>query len=177
MADGCAGAVVGTIRSDAERVLARLKSRGLTLATCESITGGGIGWALTSVPGSSAVFRGGLITYATDLKCSLAGVDAGHVASHGVINETTARQMAAGARRVCRADVAVAVTGTAGPDGEDGVAPGCIWVCVQTPGRTETERLTLHGDRAEIRRATVSAALQFVFGVLGAGESPGEGRE
>lgn len=96
----------------AERLLALCRRRGLLLATCESITGGGIGWALTAVPGASDVFRGGLITYASGLKASLAGVDAAFIAAHGVVNERTAREMAEGAARVCGADVAVAVTGT-----------------------------------------------------------------
>lgn len=154
------------LESAAARVLARLSALGLSLATCESITGGGIGWVLTSVPGSSTVFRGGLITYATDLKCSLAGVDADDAAAHGVINERTARQMAAGARRACRADVAVSATGTAGPDGEDGTPPGCVWLCVQTPTRTQVEQLLLDGGRADIRRATLSAALALVTSAL-----------
>ena len=89
----------------AARLIGLLRAGGWTIATCESMTGGGIGATLTSVPGSSTVFRGGLITYATDLKASLAGVDAEFVAEHGVINERTAQEMALGAASSCRADV------------------------------------------------------------------------
>lgn len=166
MAEPAIGSVPDELAQGARTVLARLGQLGLSLATCESVTGGGIGWVLTSVPGASAVFRGGLITYASDLKCTLAGVDAEQVAAHGVINELTARQMAAGARRVCRADVAVSVTGTAGPDGEDGTPPGCVWLCVQTPTRTLVRQLSLHGGRAEIRRASVRAGFELVVDAL-----------
>ena len=82
------------VAAEAIRLLEQAK---LTIATCESITGGGIGASFTAVPGSSAVFRGGLITYASDLKASLAGVDADFIAEHGVINGRTAQEMAIGA--------------------------------------------------------------------------------
>lgn len=153
----------------AREVILRMTSRGMTLASCESITGGGIGWVLTGIPGSSAVYRGGLITYATALKCSLAGVDAHYVAQHGVINEETARQMAAGARRVCSADVGVATTGTAGPEGQDGVAPGSVWICVETQGGAEAFHLQLHGGREAIRNAVTRYALDAVLRNLGEG--------
>ena len=87
------------VAAEAIRLLEQAK---LTIATCESITGGGIGASFTAVPGSSAVFRGGLITYATDLKVSLAGVDERLVRESGVINERTAKQMALGAALSCR---------------------------------------------------------------------------
>lgn len=143
-----------------------LKRCGWTIATCESITGGGIGATVTSVSGSSAVFRGGLITYATDLKVSLAGVDAEFVASNGVINERTAKQMALGAAQQCRADVAVSATGVAGPDAEDGVAPGTVWLGLTLPAgpgsRVRARRLDLAGDRAQIRAQTIAAALDWL---------------
>lgn len=156
----------------AERLLALCRRRGLLLATCESITGGGIGWALTAVPGASDVFRGGLITYASGLKASLAGVDAAFIAAHGVVNERTAREMAEGAARVCGADVAVAVTGTAGPLGQDGVAPGTVWVGARTPDGTRTHRLALNGDRARIREETVRRALRLTVEALSQRPAP-----
>ncbi len=146
-------------------------ARGWTLATCESLTGGGVGAIITSVPGSSRVFRGGLITYATDLKVSLAGVDADFVAIHGVINSRTAREMAAGAARACAADVAIATTGVAGPDSEDGVAPGLVWLAVCWPGpgghRVAVRRLCQAGDRGQVRAATVESALTFALECVG----------
>ncbi|GAA2183465.1 CinA family protein [Brooklawnia cerclae] len=147
-----------------------LKRGHWTIATCESMTGGGIGAALTSVAGSSAVFRGGLITYATDLKVALAGVDADFVAANGVINRRTAEEMALGTARVCRADVGLSVTGVAGPDGEDGAAPGTVWLGLTLPvtrdDRVRARLLELDGDRAEIRTRTVAAALTWLSDCL-----------
>lgn len=150
-----------SIRAAAESLLAACRRRGLGLATCESITGGGIGWALTGVPGASDVFRGGLITYASELKTSLAGVDAGFIAENGVINERTALQMAGGAARACGADVAVSATGAAGPLGQDGVAPGTVWIGIRTPAGASAHRLALSGGRAQIREATIRQALRL----------------
>jgi nicotinamide-nucleotide amidase len=151
----------------AAQVIQRLESRGLTLATCESLTGGGIGAALTSVPGASKVFRGGLITYASDLKTRLAGVDADWIGANGVINAETAIQMADGATAACQADVAVAVTGVAGPDPEDGVSPGRVWIGLAIRGReTVAKPYDFSGNRDAIRMATVSAALQLILDAL-----------
>ena len=87
-------------------VIRLLEQRHLTLATCESLTGGGVCAALTSVPGASAVVRGGIVTYASDLKAKLVGVDAGWIRDRGVINSRTAEQMALGTLDVCGVDVA-----------------------------------------------------------------------
>lgn len=158
---------------EAAEAIRLLKQHGWTIATCESITGGGIGATFTSVPGSSAVFRGGLITYATDLKVSLAGVDADFVAGDGAINERTARQMAIGAARSCRADVGLAATGVAGPDSEDGAAPGTVWLGLAMPApsglRSSARRLDLAGNRAGIRRQTILAALDWLNDCLRGG--------
>lgn len=143
---------------------------GLTLATCESITGGGIGAAISAVPGASAVFRGGLITYATDLKVSLAGVSADQVDEHGVINERTAKEMASGAAHICRADIGLSATGVAGPDWQDAEPPGTVWLGLALPGRWEdrirARQLHLAGGRAEIRSRTVLAALGWLTDCL-----------
>lgn len=149
----------------ASRLIGELVSRGWTLATCESITAGGIAALVTTVPGSSAAFRGGLITYASDLKVSLAGVDGQWVAEHGVINPETAIAMARGAARVCGADVVIAVTGTAGPSGEDGVPSGVVWCAVALPGEDQplTRRFLLSGDRDAVRTATAHAAIGFAL--------------
>lgn len=154
----------------AAQVIRDLRARGLTIATCESLTGGGLGAALTSISGASQVYRGGLITYASDLKTSLAGVDAVHVAAHGVINETSARQMAVGAAWTCRADIGLATTGVAGPDPQDGEAPGTVWLGLALPvgweDRVRAKRLDLTGDRASIRATTVSEALAWLVTCL-----------
>jgi len=152
----------------AVRLLDALRERGATLATCESLTGGAVAAALVDVPGASQVFRGGLVTYATDLKTSLAGVDPAWIGAHGVIDQTTAEQMATGAARVCGATHALATTGVAGPDPQDGFAPGTVWIAVVTPdGPPQARLLTLDGGRAEIRAATVRAALSLALESLG----------
>lgn len=146
----------------AKDLIDALAQRELTLGTCESLTGGGIAAALTAVPGSSRVFRGALVTYASDLKTSLAGVDAELVARDGVINEQTACQMAEGAARVLGVDVAISCTGVAGPDPQDGQPPGVVWVGLRMPdGRVHAEILDLPGDRAKIRQLTVFAGLSL----------------
>lgn len=154
----------------AAQAIRLLKMGGWTIATCESVTGGGIGSAFTSVPGSSAAFRGGLITYATDLKISLAGVDAAFAAENGVINERTATQMALGAAWNCRSDVGLSSTGVAGPESQDGVAPGTIWLGLALPARWDdrirAKRLELNGDRAQVRTRAVAAALTWLVECL-----------
>lgn len=151
----------------AGRVVGACRSRGLTLATCESLTGGLLGAALTSVPGASAVYRGGLITYATDLKAALADVDRTRLAIHGPVDEQVACQMALGARARCGADWGIATTGVAGPDPQDGVPVGTVWIALAGPetkvAQTRAELLHLAGDRAQIREAAVEAALAMLL--------------
>lgn len=152
-------------------VIAALTERRLTIATCESLTGGALAAALTAVPGASAVVRGGLVTYASDLKSRLAGVDAGWISSHGVINRETAVQMAVGVRQRLDADIGISCTGVAGPDPQDGVQPGLVWLAVaRGRGSLEplvlAERLQLVGDRAAIRAQTVDAALDLIVRLL-----------
>jgi len=156
---------------EASVVIAALTERRLTIATCESLTGGALAAALTAVPGASAVVRGGLVTYASDLKSRLAGVDAGWISSHGVINRETAVQMAVGVRQRLDADIGISCTGVAGPDPQDGVQPGLVWLAVaRGRGSLEplvlAERLQLVGDRAAIRAQTVDAALDLIVRLL-----------
>ena len=155
----------------ARSLVEALASRGLTIGTCESLTGGGIAATITSVPGASAVLRGGLVTYASDLKVSLAGVDARHVAEHGVVDESTASQMAVGARRALGTDWAVSCTGVAGPDPQDGMPVGTVHLAVAGPGagRVQVESVLFTGDRNSIRRQSVSSALLLVSRVLDVG--------
>ncbi|MGO1396796.1 MAG: CinA family protein [Brevibacterium yomogidense] len=151
----------------AEDVVRALADRGATLATCESLTAGLLGAAVASVPGASAVLRGGLITYATDLKASLAGVDESLLREHGPVHPEVARQMAAGARTACGATVGVACTGVAGPDSQDGHPVGRVFIAVDAgtdPGAVR--ELALEGDRERIRTATVEECLSTVLQVL-----------
>ena len=153
-----------------------LERLGQTVATCESITGGLICGALTSVPGSSEVVRGGLITYATDLKTQLAGVDAGLIATYGVVSSEVARAMAEGVRGVCGSDWGVAVTGVAGPGPSDSVPAGTVWLSVVGPSSSSTVLLRESGGRAHIREKTVDAAVAALYHLLTADENGSQTR-
>ena len=153
-------------------LIKKMANRSVSLATCESLTGGGIGAALTDVPGASAVYRGGLVTYARDLKAALAGVDEELIDNEGVVNELTALQMAFGAQRRCDADWAVATTGVAGPETIDGVEVGTVWFAVvgpsmgMSPSPQYTELKQFEGDREAIRSAAIEHAFAMLLRVL-----------
>ena len=153
----------------AAELLARLKGRGETLAVAESLTGGLLAATIVDVPGASAVFRGGLVVYATDLKGSLAGVPADLLAERGPVDPDVAVALARGARERCAADWALATTGVAGPDPQDGQPVGRVYVGVAGPGGADVHRLTLTGDRAAIRRGSVECALVLLSDTLRAG--------
>ena len=158
--------------SQAEDLIKKMANRSLTLATCESLTGGGIGAALTTVPGASAVYRGGLITYARDLKSVLAGVDEQLIEEEGVVNELTALQMAFGVQRRTDSDWAVSTTGVAGPEKIDGVEVGTVWFAVvgpsmgMSPAPQYTELKQFEGDREAIRNAAIEHAFAMLLRVL-----------
>lgn len=155
------------VEAAARSVIAALIARETTLATAESLTGGWIGMALTSVPGASAVYRGGLITYATDLKATLAGVSQRILDRDGPVASTTAAELAIGAAQRCTADWGLAVTGVAGPDPQDGHPVGQVFVGLIGPGRAAVVReLSLQGTRADIRARTVSSALGALLEAL-----------
>ncbi|MQY18825.1 CinA family protein [Nocardia macrotermitis] len=140
-----------------------------TVATAESLTAGLLSATIAGVPGASAVLRGGLIVYATDLKHTLAGVDEQLLASAGPVAAGTAEQLAAGARRVCGADWGIGLTGVAGPDSQDGHAVGTVFLGVAGPDGTEVLRLKLAGDRWTIRMGAVHAAVTELARGLGGG--------
>jgi len=155
----------------AEKLIKKMTERSVTLATCESLTGGGLGAAITAVPGASAVFRGALVTYARDLKTALAGVDEELVDTEGVVNELTALQMAVGAQSQCDADWAIATTGVAGPTETDGQKVGTVWFAVvgpnvgMSPRPQYTELKHFEGDRESIRSAAIEHALEMLLRV------------
>lgn len=151
----------------ASEVVRALAARGLTIAVAESLTGGLVVAELVSVPGASAVVRGGVVAYATDLKASLLGVDPGLLDAVGPIDGRVAEQMAAGVRLRLGADLGLATTGVAGPDGQDGHPPGEVWLGIATASGTRSGALALSGDRAEIRAETVRRALREVLDELG----------
>ena len=155
------GALEARVDAAAREAVAALGAAGLTAATAESLTGGLIAGALTAVPGSSAVVRGGVASYAPEAKEALLGVDGRAIAHAGVVSEPVARQMAEGARARLAADVAVAVTGIAGPGGaEPGKPVGTVWMAVATADGTAARELHFDGDRRSVRLQTVERALR-----------------
>lgn len=148
---------------EAERVareaVAALRARGQTVAVAESLTGGLLGAALTDIPGASAVFRGGVIAYATDVKASALGVPSSLLDACGAVHPDVAAAMADGVRRLLSADVGVGTTGVAGPDPADGRPPGTAHIAVAVGGGGAVRSLSLSGSRDEIRRQTVLEAL------------------
>ena len=146
--------------SVAENLVALLEARGLTCATAESCTGGGVGSAITAVPGSSAVFAGGVISYSNDVKRSVLGVSADILQNVGAVSSETAAQMAEGARRLLKTDLAVSLTGIAGPDGGSEEKPvGLVWFGLATRDGVRTEKAIFRGDRAQVRAQAVTHAL------------------
>lgn len=155
-----------------EELIAALVRRGDTVAVAESLTGGLVCAALTAVPGSSAVVRGGVTSYATDVKASVLGVGERLLRAGGPVQAEVARQMAHGARRLLRATHGLATTGVAGPDPQDDVPVGRVFIAVgwdDAPGVPvdEVRMLDLAGDRAEIREQTVRAVLDLLASCLG----------
>ncbi|NAZ86287.1 nicotinamide-nucleotide amidohydrolase family protein [Kineococcus sp. T90] len=152
-------------------VVAALRAAGLSVATAESLTGGLVCAALVDVPGASAVVRGAVVAYATELKTSVLGVDARLLARTGPVDAEVARQMARGVRERLGADVGLATTGVAGPGPADGHEAGTVYVAVAAdalPGGAVARRLALAGERAAVRRGAVEAVLADLAGVLDA---------
>ena len=143
-------------------LVAALAERGLTVAVAESLTGGLVVAELTSVAGSSAVVRGGVIAYATHLKTELLGVDVALLDAVGPGDAAVAGQMAAGVASRLGATIGLSTTGVAGPDTQGGQAVGTVFVGLAVAGHITTHRLTLSGSRHEIRRATVDACLELL---------------
>jgi len=143
-------------------VLAGLRDRAETVATAESLTAGLVCGALTSVSGSSDVVRGGLVVYATELKAELAGVPAELLAAHGAVHPEVAGGLAAGARSACRASWGIGLTGVAGPDPQDGISPGRVYVAVDGPAGVTVRTLDLTGDRHAVRAGAVREALELL---------------
>lgn len=150
----------------AQRVIIALGRAGQSVATAESLTGGLLAAALTSVPGASAVVRGGVVAYATDLKAHLLGVHADLLASHGPVDADVARAMADGVARLCGATYGVATTGVAGPQPQGGQAVGTVFVAAYGPRGAAVSALTLDGDRDRIRVGTVDAALELLLRLI-----------
>jgi nicotinamide-nucleotide amidase len=150
-----------------ELVLDLAREQGLTIAAAESCTGGLVAARLTSVPGASDVFRGGIVAYENDVKLAQLAVPAETLAAHGAVSPQTAASMAAGARSSLDADVAVAVTGIAGPGGGTPEKPiGLVDLHASGPGGENARELNLTGDREAIRRRATAAALHLLRELL-----------
>ncbi|MGH8672102.1 MAG: CinA family protein [Burkholderiales bacterium] len=145
-----------------------LKGRGFKLASAESCTGGGLGQAITAVPGSSNWYERGFITYSNESKRELLGVRATTLRRHGAVSEAVVRDMARGALTHSRAQIAVAVSGVAGPGGGSPEKPlGTVCLAWAGPHRIVSETRLFKGNRQAVRRAAVKAALQGVIKMLG----------
>ena len=150
----------------AATLVAELTARAATVATAESLTGGLVSAALTGVPGASVVVRGGVVSYSTDAKASVLGVDPELLARAGAVDASVAEQMAAGTRAVLDADYGLATTGVAGPDPAEGKPVGRVFVAVAGPGTSRVQVLDLRGDRASIRAQSVLAVLRLLGEML-----------
>ena len=143
-------------------VLAALK--GKTLATAESCTGGMIGAALTAGPGASKVYKGGIISYWSDVKQELLGVDPEDLKNLGPVSAQVAGSMADGARKALHTDYGISVTGLAGPDGDEfGKPVGTVFVGLSTRSKTVARQFRFYGDREDIRNQAARAALEFIL--------------
>jgi nicotinamide-nucleotide amidase len=163
MAEGVAGPAARELATEIIRVLA---GAGRTVAAAESLTGGLVAAALTDVPGSSSAVRGGVVSYATDLKASLLGVDEDLLARHGPVHAPVAAAMADGVRERLGATVGVATTGVAGPGPQDGHPAGTVHIAVSLDGDTVVRTMGLTGNRDEVRRLTVERVLGLLLGRL-----------
>ena len=143
------------------RVLSLLKETGKTIATAESCTGGMIAQRITSVPGASAHYKGGFNVYTVEAKCALLGIKPGFIEKHGVVSAAVASKMARRTRKILKSDIAVGVTGWAGPDGDD---VGLVYVALAARGECFVRRLTLgrHSDRERIRTVAAHNAFDMV---------------
>lgn len=146
----------------ASEVIAKLQ--GKTLVTAESLTGGGIGALLTSIPGASAVFKGGIISYTDDVKREVLGVPAAYLQTFGAVSAPVAEAMAVGARDTLRADIAVSVTGLAGPTGDEfGNPVGTVFIGYADARGVTVGEYHFPGDREAVRNKTIEAALNLLL--------------
>ena len=155
-----------TLEQQVVQLAAALRGRGWRLAAAESCTGGLIAAACTALAGSSDWFERGFVTYSNAAKTELLGVEAAMIAQHGAVSEEVALAMLQGALQRAPVQLAVAVTGIAGPGGAvPGKPVGTVWLAWGTAGAAHARRLQLQGDRTAVRVATVQAALRCLLEV------------
>jgi nicotinamide-nucleotide amidase len=157
-----------TIEQLASAVGEQFKKHGLKLITAESCTGGGLSFAITSIPGSSVWFDRGLVTYSNLSKEELLGVSPLTLSAFGSVSEETAREMAEGALHRSQAQVSIAITGIAGPDGGTAEKPvGTVWMAAATLTKpTQVIHHLFSGDRAAIREKSIEAALRILISAV-----------
>ena len=153
-------------KAHAKSIIEILKSRGETVSVAESLTGGGLGHALTQVPGASAVFIGGVVAYTSDVKVNVLGVKQSTIDQHTVVSEEVAIEMAQGAREKLRSTWAIATTGIAGPGDYMGIREGTVWIAICGP-ICQTLHLTLDSGRDGVRQGAISSAMGTFARILG----------
>jgi nicotinamide-nucleotide amidase len=154
-------------KSAAQSIIEILTSRGQTLAVAESLTGGGLGFALTQVPGASAVFLGGTISYTTEVKVRELGVGQSIIDQYKVVSEEVAIEMAEGAKSKFATTWAISTTGVAGPGDYQGVREGTVWIAIRGP-INQSLTLTLDGGRDGVRQGAISSAIGTFARILSA---------
>ena len=145
-------------KSPAQSIIEILTSRGQTLAVAESLTGGGLGFALTQIPGASAVFLGGIISYTTEVKVRELSVGQSIIDQYKVVSEEVAIEMAEGAKSKFATTWAISTTGVAGPGDYQGVREGTVWIAIRGP-INQSLTLTLDGGRDGVRQGAISSAI------------------
>ena len=148
----------------AERLVRTLIEKKLTCATAESCTGGGVGYAITSVSGASAVFWGGVVSYDNSVKHGVLGVPEEVLATKGAVSPECAAAMAEGARRLLKTDLAISITGIAGPGGGSAEKPvGLVWFGLASATGTTTDSKIFPGDRDTVRAAAIDHAMHLLL--------------
>jgi nicotinamide-nucleotide amidase len=151
----------------AEIIVKKLKKKKATLSVAESITGGGLGSALTDIAGASEVFLGGLIAYSDEVKIRELGVPKSLIAKESAVSEAVAIEMAEGARKKFNSTYAIATTGVAGPGKAYGQKAGTVWIAISSAKESIAVALALSGDRSAIRKATIDSAFAAFSRILG----------
>ncbi len=156
--------MAGALVARAERLQGLCLGRGLTVSVAESCTGGMVAAAITEIAGSSGYFMGGVVSYADSAKAGLLAVPEATLAAHGAVSAQVALAMATGARARFATDLAVSITGVAGPDGGSAEKPvGLTYIALAGPAGADVRRLQLDGDRAANREAAARAALEWLI--------------
>lgn len=155
------------MESKAARLVTLLKTKECTITTAESLTGGRIAAAITAVPGSSAVFPGGVVSYCDRIKHQVLGVPRTLLETHGAVSEPVARAMAKGAAELMGTDLALSATGLAGPDGDGSGNPvGTVYLGLYARGKVRCEKHVFTGDREDIRRQSMERAIEMALSEL-----------